>query len=442
MMLRWTGRRAFSIKSSGYSAIGSFHTPSIDDIFQLDEIHLPVTANLPSEPSLFGNEMRKHFFLDPSWTFINHGAFGASLRVGMDVAQQWREYGELQPLKFYDRELFFYMVDAIQELAHVLHATPKDVVLLPNATAGLNAVIQSIALTMQPGESIYSLDVAYGAVKKLINHVCQERKLVHESHRLTYSDSHNDDLILSQIEKTLPKEKCRLVVIDHITSNTATLLPVERIVQLCHSRGIPVLVDGAHGLLNLPLDLSKLQADYYVGNCHKWLGSPKGAAFLHVQPQHQKRIRPQIQSHGMNDGFQSSFMWTGLQDYSSLLSLPACLSFWAKHDFNAVRKYIHSTVDTAAILLEDNWKTSEGYDVPAHKKSSMRLVALPAKVFKTSFPATSNDAKLVQDALHFNHQIEVPVKCIEGRLYVRISCHVYNTMEDYEKLNFVIKSQM
>ncbi|OQR99847.1 hypothetical protein ACHHYP_04231 [Achlya hypogyna] len=434
-------RRQLSVQATGYTSVGSFHTPSIDDIFDQDDVPLPVAMHFEGPPSSFGSHMRQHFLLDQDWTFINHGAFGASLRSGVTAANAWRDLAERQPLKFYDREFFFYLVYAIKQLATTLQAPPKDLVLLPNATSGLNAVIQSMAATMQPGDSIYSLDVAYGAVKKLLHQVCSERRLVHESHVLSFADAHCDDAIVARIAATLPQSGCRLVVLDHVTSNTATVLPVQRIVELCHARGIPVLVDGAHGLLNLDLDLAAIGADFYVGNCHKWLSSPKGAAFLHVQPHYQAVVRPQVQSHGMGDGFQSTFMWTGLQDYSALLALPACLSFWAAHDMSAIRAYMHGTVDTAVAELARAWRMDEApSSPPPQKQSSMRLVALPPGVFGTALKPTSVDAKLVQDTLHFLHMIEAPVKCVEGRLYVRLSAHVYNTTEDYARLADVVRA--
>ncbi len=225
----------------------------------------------------------------------------------------------------------------------------------------------------------------------------------------------------------------RLVVIDHVTSNTAIVLPIQRITSLCKERGIPILIDGAHGLLNQPLDLTALGADFYVrhimyihiyinccimyilplsriqharytraktcldppscpylwvgfpcliydrqyiyiyiyrflhiylnlwqvGNCHKWLSAPKGTAFLYVSPTLQSRIRPRVQSHGLHDGFQSNFLWTGLQDYSALLAIPACLRFWQHHDdhvaFDTVRQYSHTLAATAANELDREW---------------------------------------------------------------------------------------
>ncbi|RHY67022.1 hypothetical protein DYB30_008428, partial [Aphanomyces astaci] len=425
-------QRPFATSARGYQAIGSFHTPSIDDIF-LESSPRPVPFHIPPVPPIapFGHDLKAAFFLDPTWIFLNHGAFGSTLRLAMHTAQMWRDYAEEQPLKFIDRELFFHLVDSIKALASSIRASsPKDVVLLTNATAGINTVVESMAKRMRPGDSIYTLDVAYGAVKKLLHQVCSEHELMLHTQALPYAISHDDDAILTFIADTVPPD-CKLVVVDHITSNTATVLPVQRIVELCHARGIPVLVDGAHGLLNLDLDVSDIGADFYVGNCHKWLCSTKGAAFLHVQPEHQAKMRPRSQSHGLDGSFQARFLWTGLQDYSALLTLPTILAYW--NQASGVREYMHETVDVADRELRRAWHLPESI-VPAHKRSAMRLVPLPPHVFglDATTTKTSSDAKCVQDRLHAEFHVEVPVKCIGGRLYLRLSAHVYNCVEDYD----------
>ncbi|ETV76513.1 hypothetical protein H257_09520 [Aphanomyces astaci] len=351
-------QRPFATSARGYQAIGSFHTPSIDDIF-LESSPRPVPFHIPPVPPIapFGHDLKAAFFLDPTWIFLNHGAFGSTLRLAMHTAQMWRDYAEEQPLKFIDRELFFHLVDSIKALASSIRASsPKDVVLLTNATAGINTVVESMAKRMRPGDSIYTLDVAYGAVKKLLHQVCSEHELMLHTQALPYATSHDDDAILTFIADTIPPD-CKLVVVDHITSNTATVLPVQRIVELCHARGIPVLVDGAHGLLNLDLDVSDIGADFYVGNCHKWLCSTKGAAFLHVQPEHQAKMRPRSQSHGLDGSFQARFLWTGLQDYSALLTLPTILAYW--NQANGVREYMHETINVADRELRRAWHLPE-----------------------------------------------------------------------------------
>ncbi|ETW05437.1 hypothetical protein H310_03202 [Aphanomyces invadans] len=435
---RLAARRQFSTSARGYQAIGSFHTPSIDDIF-LEEFprEMPFRIPLTSPIARFGHDVKAAFFLDPTWIFLNHGAFGSTLRLAMHTAQQWREYAEEQPLKFIDRELFFHLVDAIKALAtHIRATSPKDVVLLPNATAGLNTVIEGMAGRMDRGDAIFTFDVAYGAVKKLLHQVCSEHDLVLHTQALHLGIAHDDDAILDLVARSLPPT-CKLVVLDHITSNTATVLPVQRIVELCHARSIPVLVDGAHGLLNLDLDVATIGADFYVGNCHKWLCSTKGAAFLHVQPEYQHLMRPRIQSHGLDGSFQARFLWTGLQDYSAMLTLPTVLSYWSQA--RGAREYMHRTVDEADRELRRVWHLPE-LNLPAHKQCAMRLVPLPSNVFGlvASLAKTSTDAKYVQDRLHHEFHVEVPVKCIDGRLYLRLSAHIYNCAEDYAYLGHII----
>ncbi|GMF18609.1 unnamed protein product [Phytophthora lilii] len=452
--------------AAGYEAFGSFHTPSTASLFARSDPEVDaalVTASdiaarsLQFQSNKVANAQNRSLFaLDlDTWTYLNHGAFGAPNKVAIEAAARWRARADAQPLNFNDRELFPLVVSVIKTLAEFVGvAEPQKLVLLPNATAGLHSVLASVVGGSREEKTVVLFSTRYGAVRKMLQAMETANGTLHvHEEPLSLEESYDDQKVLEKLDKVLDTlqasgRQVALVVVDHITSNTAVTMPVKEIVQRCHARegGVPVLVDGAHGLLNLPLNLGDLNADYYVGNCHKWFCSARGAAFLHVAREDGPPIEPRVISHGFFDGMQSAFMWTGLQDYSPWLALPQCLAFWRAQGVDETRAYMHTLAQEAAELLYTRWEMpghlAREREFPQHKRHAMRLVQLPTSrrlcggvvVDEENPKASSTDAKRVQDGLHYLHHIEVPVKCVDGRLYVRISAHVYNCLEDFEKL--------
>ncbi|POM70813.1 Hypothetical protein PHPALM_12697 [Phytophthora palmivora] len=451
--------------SSGYEAFGSFHTPSTASLFAQEDAESDVQMVWESDIASQRAELetnsdvktqnRSLFALDlETWTYLNHGAFGAPTKVAIEAAGHWRAQADAQPLNFNDRELFPLVVKTIKCLAGFIGVSkPEKLVLLSNATSGLHSVLASV-LRGDEEKTVVLFSTRYGAVRKMLQEIEGSSGKVHvHEESLGLDGSCDDQKVLERLDKALDAVqtsggRVALVVVDHITSNTAVAMPVKDIVQCCHNRGsgIPVLVDGAHGLLNLPLHLDEIGADYYVGNCHKWFCSARGAAFLHVARENGPPIEPRVISHGFFDGMQSAFMWTGLQDYSAWLALPQCLAFWRRQGVDETREYMHTLAQDGAELLYSKWEMldhlAKEREFPLHKRHAMRLVQLPTSrvlcggvvVDEKNPKATSTDAKRVQDGLHYLHHIEVPVKCIGGRLYVRLSAHIYNCLEDFEKL--------
>lgn len=264
-----------------------------------------------------------------------------------------------------------------------------------------------------------------------------------------------------------------LLILDHITSNTAIHVPIASIAKYAKEEyGMVVAVDGAHALLALPLNMGSILStgnsqqdesgfvDIYITNAHKWFSSPRGAALLFcVNPEIQETIlaQPAVVSHGVDDGFLSRFMWDGCRDYSAQLSLPAILDYWNAANVNVVREemqrnlkagvrilgsYWHPGTDTAACVVENHSSAEEAVGltlVPLGMHAPMMaLVRLPDHVSGGADDVvdrrkTSTDAKRVQDFL-YSHDVEVPIKCVRGILYARISCHVYNDRGDFERL--------
>lgn len=462
----------------GYEAFGSFHTMSPEALFagEADKFKPPTTffpalpptrlAHTLTASSIAADSNRAQFMIDfEAWTYLNHGAFGGATKFASQVAAAWREFGDRQPLLFNDRLLFPYLVQSIKALAAFANVQDaQELVLLPNATSGLHAVLHSVIKNATEDDDardpiVFCFSTRYGAVRKMLQAVADEtgsrsQLRIHEE-PLSLEESYDDQAVLRKLREALEKVqveghgRCVLAIVDHITSNTGVKLPVEEIVELCHTQEVPVLVDGAHGLLNLSLDVAAINADYYVGNCHKWFCSPKGAGFLHVNRKNgleatrRVEISPRIVSHGFFDGFQSAFMWIGLQDYSPWLSIPKCIEYWEHQGVDECRGYMHALAQEATELLYTKWNMPDDLarakTFPEEKRHAMRLVKLPpGQVFgiDTSFGAknTSADAKFIQDTLHHTYSIEVPIKCVDETLYVRISAHVYNTLRDYERL--------
>lgn len=230
------------------------------------------------------------------------------------------------------------------------------------------------------------------------------------------------------------RPETQLVVLDAIPSNAPFVLPVEEAVAICRAKAPEafVIVDGAHALGGLPLSLRKPIADAYLTNCHKWFCGPKGTALMHVPAVHQPWLRPLSISHGFGADAVSGFYWTGLSDFSSWLALDAVLEFWDTANLGTARIYSQYLAIEVAEMLSDAWRTDIG--IPLHLVGPMALVELPA------LPALGNvssmayeQAEMVQNSL-YRRRIEVPIKALSGKLYVRISAHIYNHIEEYEVL--------
>lgn len=262
-----------------------------------------------------------------------------------------------------------------------------------------------------------------------------------------------------------------LLILDHITSNTAIHMPILSLAKYAKEEyGMIVAVDGAHSLLGLPLDMSCILSDgtdgregvdIYLTNCHKWFSSPRGAAALFCSNTHIKETilsQPAVVSHGINDGFLSSYIWDGCRDYAAELSLPAITKFWSGVSVSDVRKVMQRNLKEGVRILIQHWYpgVSNGDEdedslswvesglilVPLHLHSPMMaLVRLPDHLnidTNSSGRKTSTDAKRIQDYF-YSCNVEIPVKCVRGVLYCRVSCHLYNTAGDFETLAHVAK---
>ena len=221
--------------------------------------------------------------------------------------------------------------------------------------------------------------------------------------------------------------RTRLAIFDHVTTPTAVIFPVEELVALCRRVGAAVLIDGAHAPGMLALDVTAIDADWYVGNCHKWLMAPKGSAFLWTAPARQADTHPLVISHGYGQGFAAEFDWTGTRDPSAWLAVPAAIDFHAALGGPALRAGNVALIREAATMLAGAWRTDRGS--PDALTGAMAAVRLP-----DAGTATPERARELRDHLFETHRIEALVVAMAGALWTRISAQAYNEPADYQRL--------
>lgn len=371
----------------------------------------------------FGKELRAQFFLEPECTYLNHGSFGALARPVAEAANALRLQAERQPSRFMMEELPDLIRDSADDLGKYLGARGRDIVFVDNATTAVNAVLRSLAFL--PGDEVVTTSFAYSAVKKTLEFITERagaRLITAEIPYPLISPADTVEAIAAVMTR-----RTRLLVVDHVSSGTGLVLPINDIVRLARDRDIPVLVDGAHAPGMLPVKLEQLDATWYAGNCHKWLGTPRGCGFLWTYPDFQPRVRPTTISKHMGDGYNAAFDWPGTKDFTSWLSVGAAIDFRASLGEAEIYAYCRRLAARAARLLSDTWQSDLGS--PRGMMGFVATVALPSPA-----RATPETAKKIRQVLRSEHNLETYVVAIDGRLWVRISAYVYNELSEFERL--------
>ena len=396
------------------------------------------------------SEFARHWMLDPSITFLNHGSFGATPRPVLAAQTAWRERMEREPVAFFTRELEPALDHARGALGSFIGADSDDLAFVPNATAGVNTVTRSLEL--RAGDEILTTDHAYNAVRNALDEAAGGAGARVVIVALAFPGSTPGAAIEQILGAVTPRT--RLAVIDHVTSTTALVLPVAEIVRALAERGIDTLVDGAHAPGMLELDVASIGAAYYTGNGHKWMSAPKGSGFLHVRRDLHARIRPLAISHGANSPrrdrsrFRLEHDWTGTADPSAYLSMPAAIEFGAglmEGGWPALRRRNREVALRARDLVASALAVDA--PVPDEMVGSMASVVLPFE--RDDAPeddgTTDDDLHAALEAAGIQVMVAPwPMRPGRGpwRRVIRLSAAPYVADEDFERLAGALPAAM
>jgi len=363
------------------------------------------------------------FLLHPGIIFLNHGSFGACPRPVFDEYQRWQRELERQPVEFLGRRFDGLLRAAREPLAQYVNCDPDELVYVPNATTGLNIVARSLAL--QPGDEILSTDHEYGALERTWTFLAEKTGAVYRRQPIPVPVTTADEFIERFWSGVTPRT--RVIFLSHLTSPTALIFPVQELCRRAREVGILSIVDGAHTVGQIPLDLTALGADFYSSNCHKWLLSPKGSAFLYVRRARQSLVEPLVVSWGWRpekpgpSRFVQEQEWQGTREIAAYLAVPAAIQFMQEHDWERVRAECHAL----ACYVQERIGALTGLAPLSPPDWFAQMV---------SVPLPPCDAEWVKTRLYDEFHIEVPIVRWNGREFVRVSVQGYNPQADLDAL--------
>jgi len=379
-------------------------------------------------------DYKEYFQLDKSFTYLNHGSFGACLKPVFEKYQQWQRKLEDQPFYFFQKLLIPELTKVRSVLADYIHCAVDELVLVPNVTFAVNAVIRS--LDLKAGDEILSTNHEYGACNNAWKFICQEKgaKYIRIPFDLPLPE---DQQIIDSLFSGVTKNT-RVIFLSHISSKTAHRFPVEKICKKARELDILTVIDGAHTVGQIDLDMNNLGADFYFSNAHKWLCTPKGSAFYYAAKNVQPLVKPLITGWGWGDerellvgnDFVDFNQWLGTNDVTAYLTIPDAIEFFKQNNWISVRNRCHSLLSSAIKQV----------CAITQKQTLYRTENLYAQFGIAPLPDQVNVLELKQ--FLFEQKIEIPVYEWNNYKFMRISIQAYNTQQDVDRLCSVLSEYL
>jgi isopenicillin-N epimerase len=389
-----------------------------------------------SAPS--AESLRQEFLLDPDVIFLNHGSFGATPEPVFAEYARWQRELERQPVEFLGRRVEGLLDEARAAMAVYLGCPRDDLVFLPNATTGVNVVARSLPL--QPGDEVLGTDLEYGACQRTWEWFCQKAGARYEQAHVPLPLTSPREVVEAIFAAVTPRT--RAIFLSHITSGTALRLPVETVASRAREAGILTVVDGAHAVGQISVDLIEIGADFYAGNFHKWLCAPKGSGFLYVHPLQQDLMEAPIVSWGWVEGsdrqrpesqFISRNQPQGTRDVAAYLATPAAVAYQETRQWDEVRARCHDLAVEARQRI--GALTGLPQIVPVASPEGYRwfrqmaAAALPDGI----------DGQELKRRLYDDFRVEIPVTWWNEQPLIRFSFQGYNTRDDLDALVSVLE---
>jgi isopenicillin-N epimerase len=390
----------------------------------------------------FGRPSLPLWPLDPAVAYLNHGTVGVTPLAVLEAQRRIRDDLERRPSQFLLRELSeirFGTGDggkprlrrAADAVAAFVGADGDGFVFVDNVTTGANAALASLPLA--PGDEIVVLELGYGGIHAAARHAARVRGA--SVRAIALREPVRDAAeVVEQFTRALGA-RTRLAVIDHVTSGSALVLPVERLCAACRERGIATVVDGAHAPGAIPLDLPSTGADVYVANLHKWAWTPRSLGFLWAAPAVRRQLHAPVVSWGLDAGLTAEFDWPGTRDPTAALAAPAAIALQREIGVDRIRAWNHELAWTSARRLAERWGVP--FETPESMIGTMATIRLPGRL-----GATADDAVALRDRLLFEHGIEVHLAAWKGGLRLRLSAQVYNEPADYDRLGEAVDREL
>lgn len=370
----------------------------------------------------FGKHLLKEFSMDESFINVNFGSYGSPPSQVREAFRKYQDLMDKNPEKWIRYEIFLMFAKIREAIAKFIQAETENIALIENASDGINAVLRS--LLTKKGEKVLVFDLAYPMVLNTLEFLKDVFEIEYVKIVLDKETLNSDEKILEIMEKTIiEKGPFKLACFDHISSMPSLIFPIKEICKLCQKHKIISLIDGAHGVGHVHLNLLDLNPDFYLSNFHKWGFAPKSAAFLYASKQFQNHIHPNIIGNKYKAGFIEEFYNTGTRDYSSIFAIVDAINFIEKYNLNEIIKYNHNLAWEAGNEIAKIWKT-ELLITDKERIGSMINVRIPCE---------NKDIieKCIYKTLHEHNIMITFVRLNDGKFYSRFSAQIFNEISDY-----------